>query len=292
MGHFGQVDHLGPTGDVPPERNLERMGGLFRLVGGEHIAQGHQLTAPVGHLHPDGRLARDGRQDSDVRRGHGVGDVLGQRGHPGHLDPGTELQFVSGDRRSHGPPYQAGVDAVGGQGGDQGHPTGVHLLLVDGVGFGVLEQRVRRESPIPDRRAQFHRQRCRAVGIGTGGRPGSRIGCQPVVRSRIGRGLGLRVVGLCGLDRLLRVGRVRPGRRSHRPSEGVGGVVLDFRGTFTLSIPAPAGHRGTPPCRPHRARRRPHSPIPRSPPPWPPPAGPPVRWWPQHRQGPARADCR
>ena len=50
---------------------------------GQDVAQGHQLPAAVGHLHPDGRLARDGSQDPDVGRGHGVGDVLRQATSPG-----------------------------------------------------------------------------------------------------------------------------------------------------------------------------------------------------------------
>ena len=60
----------------------------------------------VGDLDADGRLPGDGGQDADVGRGHGVGDVLGQAGHPGHLHARARARARSGSRwaRRCGPP--------------------------------------------------------------------------------------------------------------------------------------------------------------------------------------------
>ncbi len=74
--------------------------GRPRLLGVEDVAQGDQLAGPVRHLDADGRLARDRRQDAHVGRRHGVRDVLGQAGDPGHLDARAELELVAGHRRA------------------------------------------------------------------------------------------------------------------------------------------------------------------------------------------------
>ena len=54
--------------------------------------------AGVRDLDADGLPARDGGQDADVGRGHGVGDVLVEARDPGHLHAGAELELVAGDR--------------------------------------------------------------------------------------------------------------------------------------------------------------------------------------------------
>ena len=94
--------------------------GLVGLGRGQDVAQGDQLAVLVGHLDADGRRARDGGQDAHVGRRHGVGDVLGQAGDPGHLDAGPELELVAGHRRADGHADQPGLDPVGGQGVLQG----------------------------------------------------------------------------------------------------------------------------------------------------------------------------
>ena len=117
------------------------------LLGIQDVGQGHQLAGAVGHLDADGRLARDGGEDAHVGRGHGVGDVLGQAGHPGHLDAGPELELEAGDRRAHPGADEAGLHAVGGQGTHQLHPGGVGLLLVLLHLLGFVQQRPRRQRP-------------------------------------------------------------------------------------------------------------------------------------------------
>ena len=158
VGHLGQVYHHRPTGDVPAQCHLEGLVGLIRLGGGQDVTQGHQLTASVGHLHADGRLARNGRQDPDVGRCHGIGDVLGQRRDPGHLDPGPELELVAGHRRTDGPAHQSGIDPMGGQGSHQRRTGRVDLALVDGLGLGSLQYRLGRKAPIPHRGSELHLQ--------------------------------------------------------------------------------------------------------------------------------------
>ena len=83
-----------------------------------------------GHLDADGRLAGDGRQDAHVGRRHGVGDVLGEAGDPGHLDPGPELELVAGDRGPDPAPDQPGLDPVRGERPHQVLAGGVDLALV------------------------------------------------------------------------------------------------------------------------------------------------------------------
>ena len=96
----------------------------------EDVAQRDELAGPVRHLDADGRLARDGREDAHVGRRHGVGDVLGEAGDPGDLDAGAELDLVTGHRRAHPAPHEAGLDAVRGQRAHQLLAGGVDLTLV------------------------------------------------------------------------------------------------------------------------------------------------------------------
>ncbi len=113
--HFGQIGHHSPPVDVPAERHFERMYRPPGLFGQEHVAELHELALSVGHLHADGRAARDGGKDPDVVGGHGVRDVLAQRGHLGDLHAGAELEFVTGDGRPDGHAHESRLDAVRGQ---------------------------------------------------------------------------------------------------------------------------------------------------------------------------------
>ncbi len=102
-----------------------------------------------GHLDTDRRATRDRRQDADVGRRHGVGDVLVQARHPGHLDPRAELQLVAGHRRADGGPDEAGLDTVGGQGVLERAADGFDHAAVDFGGLRALEQGGRRQAPGP-----------------------------------------------------------------------------------------------------------------------------------------------
>ena len=165
MGHLGQVGHHGTAGDVPTQCDLERMDCLGRLRRGQDVPEGHELAAAIGNFDADGRLARDGRKDPDVGRGHGVGDVLGQRRDTGHLHPGTELQLVPGNRWTDRAAHQACLDPVGGQRVHQGGTGGVHLGFVDDLGLRPLQQVRRRELPVTRRRAHLHLELLALAGL-------------------------------------------------------------------------------------------------------------------------------
>jgi hypothetical protein len=117
------------------------------LFGVEDVAERDELACPIRHLDADGRLARYGRQDAHVGRGHGVGDVLGQAGHAGHLHAGTELELVAGDGRPDAAPDQPRVHAVGGEGAHQLLAGRVDLALVEAQLLGRDQGRHRRQHP-------------------------------------------------------------------------------------------------------------------------------------------------
>ena len=97
MGHAGEVYQDGTTGDVAPDCHIQRMRGFFGLLGAENIADEHGLAADVGHLHADGSPAGDGREDSHIGRGHGVGDVFVETGETGDFGAFGQLQLVASD---------------------------------------------------------------------------------------------------------------------------------------------------------------------------------------------------
>ncbi len=206
--HLGQVDHDGPPGDVPAHRHLERVGGAVGLLGLEDVAQGDELARPVRHLDADGRLARDGREDADVGRRHGVGDVLRQAGDARHLDTRAELYLVAGDGRAHPAADEARLDAVRGEGAHQLLPRRVDLALVGAHLLRRVQQRETRQHPAPGR-ARRRRSRCER-GFGAGRRRQLTVG----LRHSLGFGF---VFGIerdvdVEIPRLGRVGRAACGR--------------------------------------------------------------------------------
>ena len=217
------------------------VGVPLRLVGIEDVAQGHQLARPVGHLDADGRLARDGGQDAHVGRGHGVGDVLGQAGDPGHLDPGAELELVAGDGRADPAADQAGLDAVGGQRAHQVLAGRVELALVLVHLLGGVQERHGRAAPT--RRARAWRPAPVAGSTRRLDRLGLGVERDVDVPSRVGRLL----VGRC----VLGDDGAGPARRPHRV------VVVDvLDGDHERLAPperARAAARGG--CRPRRDAR-------------------------------------
>ncbi len=90
-----------------------------------------------------------GCQDAHVRRCHGVGDVLGETGDPGHLDPGTELELVAGDGGPDPAADQPGLDPVGGERPHQVLAGSVDLALVVAQLLRRLQQGDARQHPFP-----------------------------------------------------------------------------------------------------------------------------------------------
>ena len=146
-GTSARLTRIGPAGDVAADGDLEGVGGLVGLGRAQDVAHQHELALLVGHLDADGRAAGDGRQDADVGRRHGVGDVLVQVGDPGHLHARAQRQLVAGDGGADGHAHQAGVDPVGGQGPLQGPALGLDQGVVDLLGLAPLEQGEGRQLP-------------------------------------------------------------------------------------------------------------------------------------------------
>ena len=177
---------------------------------------GHHLAPGVGHLDPDGLLARDRRQDAHVGRRHRVRDVLVEAGDPVDLHARAQLELEAGDGRADDHADQPGLDPVVGERLLERAAGVFDGLAVDLLAAGALEQRDRRQLP--------------------GRRPPGRAERQLDL-------LGRRLVGL-GHDDL---GPLALGRRHHRRGVGVGrvGVGHDvFEGVVgqLLAGPLALGH--------------------------------------------------
>ena len=99
-----QVRHLRQVGadraarDVLAQPHRQRRPVGRRLL--VDVAQVHDPPARVGHLDADRLLARDRRQDADVGRGQGVGEVVLELRDLADLDAGRQPQLVAGDVRA------------------------------------------------------------------------------------------------------------------------------------------------------------------------------------------------
>ncbi len=145
--HLGEVHHHRAAGDVLAESDLERMGGRAGLGAGQDVAQRNQLALAVRHLDADGRATRNRRQDPHVGRRHRIGDVLVEAGDPGDFHAGAELEFVAGDRRTHGHADNRRLDSVGGKRVLERSPACLEHPAVDLHRLGFLQQRHRRKPP-------------------------------------------------------------------------------------------------------------------------------------------------
>jgi hypothetical protein len=109
-----QVRHLGQVGadraarDVLAEPHGDRRPVRRGLL--EDVAEVHDPPPGVGDLDAHGLLARDRRQDPDVRRGERVGEVVLELGDLRDLDPGREAQLVARDVRPGDHPDHARLD--------------------------------------------------------------------------------------------------------------------------------------------------------------------------------------
>ena len=66
----------------------------------EDVAERDEIRRQVRDLDADRLLARDRRQDADLRRRERVREVVLERRDLGHLRPGRELELVAGDARA------------------------------------------------------------------------------------------------------------------------------------------------------------------------------------------------
>ena len=109
MGHLCEVGADGLAGDVLAEPHRQRRPVLGRLL--EDIPEPHDPPLCVGHLHADGLLAGDGREDTDVGGGEGVREVVLELGDLGDLGAGRQAQLVAGDVGSGDGADDLGLDA-------------------------------------------------------------------------------------------------------------------------------------------------------------------------------------
>ena len=134
------------------------------MPGPEHVAERHDLLVQVGDLDADRGLAGDRRQDPDVGRRDGVGDVLGQRGDLLDLDGRADLDLVPRHGRAAGVARDLGVDA------ELLHHLGEPLdHLVAGLGPRLVRasRRAARRCPAASRRCRpTARAARRAAGAG------------------------------------------------------------------------------------------------------------------------------
>ena len=67
VGHRGEVEHHGLPGDVAAQSRLRAgCGRLLRVLGGEEVAQGHELALTVRDLDADRAAPRDRGEDAHV----------------------------------------------------------------------------------------------------------------------------------------------------------------------------------------------------------------------------------
>ncbi len=110
VGHPGQVDVDRLAAEVQAEPRHQRAGVRRELAG--DVAERDQRRLGVRHLHADGLLARDRRDDAQLlARGEGVGEVVAQRGDAADLGAGGQLQLVAGDARAADRVGDLGLDA-------------------------------------------------------------------------------------------------------------------------------------------------------------------------------------
>ena len=112
MGKLGQVEHLGPAGDVDTQSDGQRVGRGGCLRAPEHVSEGDQAPLAVGHLDADRRASWNRHQQANIRCGERVGDVVGEARNPVDLDPRGELDLEAGNSGTGDDLGQLCVDAV------------------------------------------------------------------------------------------------------------------------------------------------------------------------------------
>ncbi len=166
--HLGEVHHHRAAGDVTSEGDLQGMRGTLRLERLQHAAERDELPVPVRHLDADRRAARDRGEDAHVGRRHGIGDVLRERGHAGHLHAGAELQLETGDRRPDREADEVGLDAVGAEGALEDAAPLLDRLAVQVLFLALLQELEGRQLPGTGRRPDRQAELFRLAGAGRG----------------------------------------------------------------------------------------------------------------------------
>ena len=76
------------------------------------ISERYQPAAAIGNFDPDGALAGNRREETNIRGGERIGDVVGEPGDARHLDPRCQLDLIAGHGRAGNDLGEPGVDTV------------------------------------------------------------------------------------------------------------------------------------------------------------------------------------
>ncbi len=107
--HPREVGPDGVAGDVLADPDGERRRGSRQVV--EDVTERDELGREVRHLHADGLLARDRREDADLGRGERVREIVLERRHLRDLRARRELELVADDAGPGDLTHDRGVDA-------------------------------------------------------------------------------------------------------------------------------------------------------------------------------------
>ena len=94
MRHLGQVGDNGITLDVLTHSGQHRVMRLLCHFGAQNVTQVHDFAVLVRNFDADGRFSGDWRQNTHVRAGHRVGDVVAQVGDLLHLGAWPQFHLV------------------------------------------------------------------------------------------------------------------------------------------------------------------------------------------------------
>ncbi len=99
MRHPRQVADHRVAEDVLAQGDGDLVLARVPLLRADHLAEEDAVALDVRHLDPHRPLARDRRDDADGDRAQGHGEVVGEVGDLGDLDPRRRLELVHGDHR-------------------------------------------------------------------------------------------------------------------------------------------------------------------------------------------------
>ena len=134
MGQLCDISHHALATDVLAQGKAELGFGAGKLGRLDNIPQVDGADNLIGHLDTHGgNFIRDGR-DTHVDYAQGQGQVAGQIGDPGQLDPLLQLDIIPGDCGAPGDIDDRGVDAKAADGPFQSRP--VHGDFIPGVDGG------------------------------------------------------------------------------------------------------------------------------------------------------------
>ena len=152
MRHLGQIGSHEVAFDIFADAGNHRVRIVHGLIGTQHVAQMHDLTILVRDFDADGGFAGNRRKDAHIGAGHRIGDVALQVGDFFHLDAGSKLDLILGDRRAS----------------QESDNLGIHLELLKGgsqrPNHAVICRRAHRVGLPPGQQAQV-RQLVWLIGI-------------------------------------------------------------------------------------------------------------------------------